>query len=337
MEIDVNFEDISEQDGKRMLKNINDKSSKTLKKLALLHCKGTVFDELKNTFDSVKMIMLSTDKTDAIKFTTSTKKLNKLFKNLEQMSLTYLKNSEWEFLEGEFPLLADVHVIMPNSVLQNDRNLNESRIVEFLEQNTKVERVIIEFMTINLLQKISKCKAKFNEMHLNYFADNFLNVKLKNSDIIRFDGISKLSIISNNPLDEMHENIIFDELEQLVLTIRDDFNKNWITFIDKQVNKHLKIIIVEASRVEREDFLIIADMLPNLESVAVHSSALYKTDDIIEFLKRNDHLEEMYVECKMEEDELELLDQLLLKSNWMFEGNFDEEGVDIMIKRWVKR
>lgn len=319
-EILIIFEDISEHDGRQMLKLINQECSKTLKQLDLKEYNGSILNELTNQFPRVKTLTLTTSKTGGIQFLDKAIKLSNIFLNVEIFTLNHLKDSEWKFL-GKFPLLYQINLILPK--LKNQHNFDESHIEDFLKQNEDIYYIVIDFMTLKILQTISKCTPNLENLELHYFAQNFINVKLVEGEFIRFDTVKDLTIRSDQVLDKMHENVIFDELDALILYLDEDFNENWLTFIEKQVNKHLNEITIEARTVEREHFFAIADKLPNIRRACVHTSTLYKADDFVQFFKRNGNLDEFHVLCAMTENDFELLYEVLPEISYNLDGFYN--------------
>lgn len=334
MEFIIYFDEMTDKDGKNLLKLINDECSYTLKKLVLQDCKWKLLDELSNKFPDLNILALIGGKTDSNQFPNKTIELSNIFPNVEKLTLAHLNEPEWKYTgKLKFSLLTELQIVLAKS--QNVQHFDESDMINFLELNTYIDRLTIQYMNLRLLQKLSKCSSKLVKLELRFFADNFLNINLMEGDLIRFDVVQELTIRSDQVSDKMHENIVFDQLKELELSLRDEFNENWIKFIDKQVNKQLKDITISAKKLNGEHFLAIADKLPNIKSACFHASSIYVVNDFLQFFERIENLQMLHVVGEMNESEYKLLYQKLPDSNWSVSVDFItfENMANITIRR----
>lgn len=326
--IKINFDGISEHDGTQLLNLMNEKCSKTLQYLTLQECKGSVLNELKTPF-KVTTFTLKTSKTGELQFSKNALKLNQLFPHVRILYLFNLKGLEWKFI-GEFDL-KELHLFLPKS---KNKFINESHIEPFFKPHANINFVRVIFMTLNILQKLSECSPKIDKLALDSFSENYLNVELTKSDLIRFN-VRELAIFSSHPSDKMHENVIFSQLEAFVMYLGYDLNENWMKFIDKQVNKRLNKINIKARNVDREYFLAIANKFPEMKSVNFQTLSIFVASDIVQFSERIKNLQEFHILCNITENETILLHKKLSKIDWILVAyiNKAEGRADITIKR----
>lgn len=331
--IKIIFEEISEQDGRHILKLINDECSIALKQLSLEECRGNVLDEFKKPQLGLNLLSLTTSKTSAIQFTENSKKINVLFPNVCKLRLGSLKDSEWTFM-GKFPSLNELQLVLPK--FHNKQHFDEKRFENFLKQNENIYLITVVHITLKILQIINKYKPNLEELGLNKFADHFSNAVVLKDNLIRFDTITHLSIHSNQASDKMHESVHFNELEEFSMLLRVDFNENWMKFIKKQLNNRLSEITIDAKSVGREHFLAIAKKFQSIELATFRTTSPYKSDDIEQFLKLNENIQELNVECGMREQELDLLFDKLPERNYMIKTQIDPDAniAFVTIKRY---
>lgn len=248
-------------------------------------------------------------------------KLNQTFENLQNLALANMKDS-YPIYIGKFKHLSTIQLLLPKS--QNERNVDESHIETFFEENTNIFIVSIGYISLKILQKLSKCLPMLEVLQLNSFAENFMNLILNESELIRFYNVQDLTIQSDQISDKIHKNVLFDSLVDFNLLLRDDFNENWMNFIDNQISKHLTRISIDTIKLKRKHLLTIASTFPNIESATFRTKSAYVANDIVEFLARNENLQKLDIVGEMQEIELELLSNQLPKSNWMFKADFDQ-------------
>lgn len=265
MFIDVNHSD----DGKGIIKILNEKCSKSLKYFYLKNCKGNVLNDLTNTFEQVTELTFSIDLVERLELNDKTKKLCQFFSKVERLILSDTKNVHWEFINGKFP-----------SVKYLDMDFHGI-------QNAGIEIDIANFLRIN---------KHTENLQLTYF-NEYVNSEPK-GDLIHFENVKDLNIVLYNG--DVPDNIVFDQLRTLSMVVKSD--GKWSNFIDNQeINTKLNKFYLFTKHLTPVQFLNIKDKFSNLHYIQVGDTevSLLSDNDVIKFVKNSKQLKELSIHFKV--------------------------------------
>lgn len=282
--LSVYFDEINADEGKAIVKQINDEcsSSTALKSLHLLLCGGNVLDELKSRFPSVSQLAFSSSKKDELKIPSDAPKLAYLFPSVNVLSLNHSVPSDWEFIGKRYPYLHSWGVEL-ESEIKGNLNVNEQAI-SFLKENSQINTTVISHSDLKFLKEFSEISPKLDTLKLKPFSKNYQNSK----DPIRFETLRNL-IIESIDNDVYPEHIHFDHLQYLNI-IQSEFSEKWPTFLSQQVNHNLSRLEIESKTLKNEHILEIAEKKPNLVTAKFQSRLNINADTIIEFINKLEYL-----------------------------------------------
>lgn len=324
--IGVYFTDIDESEGKEIVKYINDMcfDSTTLKRLSLDGCVGGVLDELNNTFSSVEIVWFSSGTSDrSIEIRPNARKLSDIFPNAKTLRLVRTAPSDWELIGKTFPRLSDLEVELKTSS-DETKNLNV-QVINFLKDNSKINKLIIERSNLKFLKDVNDILPKLRYLELGTLFGNYLNYQ---GDPIRFKQVEKFNF-RTSLVDVYPDHIHFEQLFELEMYIRPEFNNKWTEFIHNQINGNLSILILNAEMLTNDQILAIVKKKPNLKEAKIVSSSNISADTIIAFIKHSEHLRRLQLILSISQGELQQL-QDKIGDDWVI--NLGRYGLTLIRK-----
>lgn len=144
---EIIFGAMDAKQSEEVTKIVNEKTFKTLKRLNLLQCQGSILNALKKPFENVYSLIFWGNKTAEL-LTKEDQKLSKMFPALKHLSLDHVKSSEWPFFGG-IPSLISLNLLSQNV---------DSNVTDFLERNQQIQK--FSFVTNESEEEI---KNKYSE------------------------------------------------------------------------------------------------------------------------------------------------------------------------------
>lgn len=302
----INAADIS----KEALSLLNEKSSESLKELGFELLNGENIVDWKNSFNNVKELSLI----GASNFT-SNKTFNEFFPNVEKLNVQNL--FDWSFVESSFKNVKTLEFAFePNNI--NDAN--EKQISTFFTNNQQIETLTLRKPSKKLFNIVANLtNLKSLELLLTENVDS-------TGDDVHFKTVKKLKIQSTSNF--IPNGIIFDKLEDITLELK-DFDKNWVEFIAKKLNKDTQQLTLEQGFLTQERFSNISTFLPELKFVYIINNQLTdKTNAewIVTFIKSSKKLNALFSDLQMEKTEQNKLKEDLKKDKWKVEIIDEDES-----------
>lgn len=274
--VDIDFDELTLYESKKIVKFINDKSFRSLKHFILRNTQGNVLSEWTRTFKNVTLIRFSCSKTRNF-ITKHDQKLGDLAPNLEYFSVDHTKDLDWRFISGSFERLTTFHIKLPKS--KSQISISEAHISKILESNYVMNVLTIENADLKLLNGISKHLSNDVHLSIDNFSDDYLNYE---GDQVHFNSLKSLMLSYDDR--RLPEKVVFDQLKYLSLFIRPEFSVKWLDFIANQTNKHLTEFYLSTSHLTNEHFLKILIMLTDIETLTVRCDSNFIVEDILKFV-----------------------------------------------------
>lgn len=141
-----------------------------------------------------------------------------------------------------------------------------------------------------------------------------------------------MTIQSLRSKNEYPAEIYFDCLEELELILKPGFNGRWLEFIRTQVNHDIDKLAITADILMQDQFIAIADLLPNLGSMYVESAIQYTADDIVEFIDRSKDLLYLRIKFPIEESEEKVL-RTKHRKKWHYKMFSDGDKIHMILEK----
>lgn len=280
--IEINFEKIDESQGKAIVKMINDRTTESLCMLRLLSCKGTVLDDLKNTFPNVFVSNFSSSYTQSLVIKSDAPNFNALFPNLQCLSIEYTRESDWLLIGDEILGLTNLYVELPKLIV--DGLPNEAHVEQLLTKNPQIHTLAIQHSSLHLLKETNEKLPKLRALELQCFSDNYTNY---NGDPVSFKHVKFLTIHADSRQQQIPQGIAFEAIQELELYIQPEITDIWIEFINKQINSNISQLEIYTSLMSHEHLINIADNLTQLEKAIIHCGNAFIANEIITFLDKS--------------------------------------------------
>lgn len=310
-DIRLNFEDIDENEGREIVKSINERCFESLTTFYLENCKGNVLlDWLKTPFRNVTFLVFSSSQEEELEIKDD-QKLNNFFPNTEILRIKHIRSSEWKLFDCSFPELASIYLNFPKEHRQNF--INESHISNFLKINPQISNFFLKNANLKVLNEVSKLSPFHYTLEIDGLSDDYLNYQ---GDTINLK--SMFLTIRNIPINLFPERIKFNSLTILTVEYEHNFTSKWIDFIQNQTNSNLSMLTLNFKSIKREQFLEVLSQFTELETIYVynHDSFTLMADDIINFIAKNKLLNVLELYTRMERPEQIKLRRSIRKQ-WM--------------------
>lgn len=295
----VIFYYVNPDESRQMVKAINDQCFVSLKSLALAQCDGNSLDQLSNTFTNVKSFTFSTKKLDL----QSDNKLNRIFPNVNALTVERTVASDWTFINGHFAHLIRFSVDFPEN--QSPDSVRELHIANFLRNNTQITDLSIAYSNLTLLKEVNTILTQMEHLTLNFLPKKFLDDQ---HQPVHFETVKHFTLNTN--YGEIPEMTVFDQLEKL--TIQSKSSTEWIKFISKQVNRNLSELNL-FNDVRPEKLAIVPEKLPNLHVVHITCTWIIKAKQIVEFIENSNSLRHLRIVAVLYDDERKRLEETIPK------------------------
>lgn len=305
----VDFEYIGIPNSIEIVKRINDRCT-ALKVLHLKNCHGhNILADLNGEFTTVHSLTFSTHPTFAFAIHPDDKTLPELFPNLIYLNLEEVRNDDWTHFRGNFSGLQTIKVQPANSV--DFDKVGESNLFKFLQNKTNIIGFGFVSSNVRLLCTVNDILPKLRVLSLEGLSNHYINLYcglINFQDVIRFDFESKSG-------EDVPEKLGLKHIDQLNLRIPFEFKDEWNDFLREQVNDDLSELALSIASVKTEQFLEIAQNLPNLVRAFIECPSIFGAEDIARFVEKNEKLQHLKLEILMHESERTKFLELLT-ANW---------------------
>lgn len=306
----ISFNQIDVDEGKEIVKLINDKcsdlKSTSLTMLSLENCKDNVLDDLKSHFPSVDSLTFSTDLSSNFKSLSNASKLMELFPKVHNLYLGHTKLTDWEFIGKSYPHLDFLHVELSNqqdNIEENAKNL--------LKNNSQITTISIQKSNLNFLKEVNEILPHLKSLKLKMLSNDHINYQ---GDPIQFRNVKFLTIESNHN-DEYPKQIHFDKIHELTLDIQPIFSAEWIEFISQQLSSSISNLILQSGMLTNEHILTLAEKLPHLKTMKIVCQSKISAYAIIGLIEKCKFLDTLQIDLLMDDFEEENL-QNELRFKW---------------------
>lgn len=324
----IDFRLMSPEEGRQIVDYVNDKCAQTLRFLYLRGCKGEVLDGISIAFENVEEVSFSSNSTHTLTLP-SDRKLNRIFPNIRSLFIEKTVVSDWTFIDGHLPGLKNLFVTLPQ--LKDENEIDESQITNFFKSNNQVEYLTITNTSLKLLSEANKILPKLTNLTLIHLSNDYSNYQ---GAPINFATVKHLKLTPSHA-EDIPDNTMFDHLEGLTLNLtQNHFNDKWLQFVANQVNANLTVLFLDAADLIKEQFLAIAEQMPNLETVHISCDSRFVANDIVDFIKKSKSLNEIELTIQMADTETDRL-RSILSGRWgMKEQTQIADKVKIILKRY---
>lgn len=298
-DIRINFEDINVNDGKEIVKNVNQKSFGSLININFENCKGTVLDGLKKPFENVTILTFASSQMEKLQVKDDQKLCN-FFPNTNSLSIERIQSSDWKLIDCSFPKIFSINLNLPKK--QQQHTVNGSKISSFFKKNSKMYTLILKNANLKVLNEANKHLSNIQSLEINGLSEDYY-LDFQN-DTINFKFTSLLTI-RNIPINIYPEWINFNSLSYFALNVEHNFTNNWMEFFENQINLTINTVILNFEFIEKEQFLNVLNKFMKSESITIyaHDSFTLMADDIINFVIKNEILYEFEIFARMERSE----------------------------------
>lgn len=267
---------------------INEKSSKSLKKLKIENCKRDFLSEWKQPFENVKSLSFTV--VDG-KANENDVKMGQFFPAVVDLTLSNMKLDDWSFIDDQFS--RNLTRLIVDDEIQNTKQSTDC-IGNFFKNNSQISNVRVFGPSPNFLENIKFLK----NVEVFDMRAKTPTKWLESESVIHIDNVKTVlfEISDDTPMLEL---LIFENLRVLFLNIkytneRDSFK--WRIFIKNQLSVNLEELYLSVNTaVLKRDFLTISEKWPNLKEATIESGYRNKADEIIEFITNSTQMESLKV------------------------------------------
>lgn len=308
----MGFQTNNTDENRKMIKYLNDRCFKSLKRLNLDYCYGDLLDELKNSFVKVTELSFSSEEKEEL-IVNEGQSISKLFPNLKSLRIKHPSESDWEFIDGHLPFLTE---LFWEKEWKKD-NISNALMIKFLKKNQQIKIFRMSSAQMTFLRDLSEALPALEMLKIEYFSayqPNFEDIST-----IHFNSVKKLSL-KTHEMERMIDNCTFNQLDILSLESTEKETKTrseWLQIISRQINPNLRTLKIKFEKLSLIDLLIIPDKFPYLESVNIECDSIFSHQDIMKFIKMLNNLSTLTLQFEIEESEMYDLRQTL-SQNWSF-------------------
>lgn len=303
----MDFNRMTADEGEEIIKTISERCSDSVRILILNDCKGSALSQLKKPFVTVNFLKFSTS--ESAKFIGMDMKLNKIFPKVTKLHIEHTTVSDWVFIGDSFPLLTSFKIELQSSI-----NDDQAHILNFLKQNSQIDCLTVMDANLKFLKEAIEILPNLETLTLIHLQNDYMNGQC---DAIHFETLKEVKIDAFF-MDKIPDKIIFDRLVKLTIKFIDNFDDQWIQFIDKQVNKNLNMLTLFTGNLTEKYFLQIPEKLSHLLIVSIKCITAFTADNIKQFIEKSKHLSDLKMEIHMDKMEQDALKELL-NDDWNIE------------------
>lgn len=326
--IEINFEKMDEQQGKEIVKCINEKTSESLLMLRLLSCKGCVLDELKKPFQNVVSTNFSSSYSQSLVVPTDAPKFNVIFPSLTCLSIEYTRITDWKLIGDDIEKLDFLYIDLPKEDFEGLPN--ENYVENLVRKNPNIHTLSIQHSSLSLLKELNEKLPKLGSLELRFLSKDYKNYQ---GNSINFEHVKFLTIHIDHNDDRIPDGIIFQQIQVLDLNIRPEFTDNWIDFIDTQINQNISRFELYTCLLSSEHLVEITEKLTTLEYSVISCGTQFKAIEIITFLRKIETIKNAVFDIRMTKSEQYILKSKLKKA-WKCEINPSGKRVYMTIERY---
>lgn len=297
--IHVSFEYIDVAQGKFIVKFIDDLCSKTLYALNFENCQGIC--QLRKKFPLLSSFGFSSSQKTGIETSSNDFKWN--FPRLEYLELSSLNEEDWTHIEAEQRSLREFAFHLPKSNNQNGDNT--THIINILAKNKFIELLDIKYYNLDILEKAHQYLRNFEYLILRFISEDYSDYKDGPIDLNR---MWFLEIESKNA-DAIPTNLIFQNIDQLFLTLHHEFTDKWMEFIMNQVGVRLGHLHLSTTNLTKQQLMDIAENTKYLRAIDLLCETEFVADDILHLISSMKYLELLRLEINMNVAEQKILEE----------------------------
>lgn len=301
----MNFKQIDIIQCRDIVRNIDNKVSKTLINLILDGCHGNLLNEFRHKFLKVTRLSFSTVESQKLQITSKTRGMYEVFPKLASLIIRYTKASDWAYLDGQFPKLNSLDVEF--QYIKEKDNFDETNLAYFLKLNPNTSRLRLQNVDLNCLKKITEASSTIDYLELDLLTDASQDYKGNN---IYMDSVKELAFDSYF-VKGVPKKIFFNHLIKFSFDITPTLTDNWLEFFDKNINKRLKILTLFTNTLTIEQFLKIPDKLPHLIQLDFECASEFTANGIKQFLKKFKFLKSVDMNIQINKSEQTALTEIL--------------------------
>lgn len=322
--VQISFEYIKVDEGKEIVKYLNEHCIQSLMSLVLLYCKENVLDDLKNIFPNVNSVKFSSDPMSKLKIASNSPKINVTFPNVKILELKYTAASDWVLIGDRFPRITSLHVELPERITPG--RPDDTHVINLLKKNPKITTLSIRHINLKILNAASQYLLQPKNLQIRLFSNDYTN---DNNEHILFESVRYLTIESTHSKEKIPKNIILKQLRELKMDVQPEFTDKWIRFIRNQLSDSIRKFELKSDTLKNEHLRNISEALPNVRMASIECTTNLSAEAIFGFIEQNKHLKRIDLRIKMEEFEQKQL-QIKLQTNWDIDyGLVDDNMVEI--------
>lgn len=319
----VLFDLMDAQNGVEIIRSLNHYCFDSIKEIMFKQCGGNALEGLKKPFLRCEKVIFSSDAFGEI--SKKTKKFNEIFPNIKHLTIEYIKQSDFIILDSLFPKLNLFHLTFEKMYA------TPKFLIDFLKQHNHIKFLSLRKPDLLFLKQANEILTKYDSLIILDANKYFTN---SNIDTIKFRTVKYLKIKPGENLDKITDKLIFERLEELTFEMEEYFIEQWITFLNNQVDMHLKTLKIYTKQLSAEHILAIPDKFFELEIIKIRCKEKLAVTDVIQFLKKCKLLQQLDMFIPFDRNELIKFHELL-PINWYiyYMKQPREDKVILVLKR----
>lgn len=277
----ISFNYMKEEMGREIIGDINDNCTKSLIQIEFNSCFGTVLNKLKNSYQNVYFVSLSTDKYQDLKNVSL--KLSEIFPQLQQLELKISNVDYWKMVGDSFPHLKIIKIDLPAESARPN-------VGSLFKNSPNINSLHISYSSLNILRAASKFLPNLKELYLNEFSNDLFN-----GSQIHFKNVKFLNVFSSFESKLNPQYLVFYQIQYLFMRLGYDLTNEWNTFFTNQRGKTIEYLDISASSFTDEQVSAIVDSQPNIKLMIIPSRTQISVDAIINFAEKSKKLFRFHV------------------------------------------
>lgn len=281
--LDISFSQINETSKKSIIEFINDNCTESLTQLHLKNCDGLTLNEFEKPFYKVKRTsFLSSSNPSNVKSKILIK-LDQVFPELRSLNLKIVNVDDWSLIGNEFPNLRNLYIDLPEPTDEIYPDLGS-----LFKKSQKINSLQINYISLGMLKEANNFLLDLRKLDIlvDIFDDSY------DGDQIHFSNVTHLHLYSahNNP--QVPAKIVFTQLHELYLNIKESFTDEWIKFFENQQKKTIYVCQLNFGDLNNKQLITIAEKQPNIQWATINpgNATNLTVDAIVTFIEKSKKL-----------------------------------------------
>lgn len=258
---------------------VNEYCSQSLVKLNLQVTSHDTMRKLAGPFENVDELTVNVVVSDIDEITTHNyEKLNQIFPNVQNLSLSLNSNTKTDFV-GTLPKLR--YLSLKGDTSRPDSVRADTTYTErLLDQNPQIKSLKLVFYPPDFVRMVKLYLPKLEQLSLGFFD--------LGNDRIQFDHVKTFELLSGDY--GSPAKILFKNLEELRMWYSSRYAQEWIDFFI--MNPHLKRVYVEdfGDNQSTLDLQSLITQIKDIEDITILSTKTIKFEVIVKFIETHKQL-----------------------------------------------